>query len=110
MTWKNFVSPLAITARRRVLANALVYGLSLTVRFTSGAGEETESPAQSTQRTTSMTSIVTKDLAQIFHKDSDSKPSQPIVFYRGWPLGFRASRQACECSMPMSSIPNCSAP
>jgi hypothetical protein len=105
MTWKNFVSPLAITARRRVLANALVYGLSLTVRFTSGAGEETENPAQS-----SMTSIMTKDLAQIFHKDSDSKPSQPIVFYRGWPLGFRASRQACECSMPMSSIPNCSAP
>ena len=29
MTWKNLVSPLAITSRRRVVASAVMYGLSL---------------------------------------------------------------------------------
>jgi hypothetical protein len=108
MIWKNFVGPLAITSRRRVLASALVYGLSLTVRFTSTTGEETESSAQSAQRTNPMTSIMTKDSAQIFHRDWDSKFAQPIGFHRGWLLGFRGSRPGCECSMPMSSIPGCS--
>ena len=42
MIWKNFVSPLAVTSRRRVVATAPVYGLSLAVRFTSAAGEEVE--------------------------------------------------------------------
>ena len=46
---ENFVSRLAITSRRRVLATALVYGLSLAVRFTSATGEEMEIPAQSAQ-------------------------------------------------------------
>ena len=42
MAWKNFIGPHAITSRRRVVASALMYGLSLTVRFTSPTGEETE--------------------------------------------------------------------
>ena len=50
MIWKNFVSRLAITSRRRVLATAVVYGLSLAVRFTSATGEEMEIPPQSAQR------------------------------------------------------------
>ena len=44
MAWKQFVNPLAITPRRRLVATALVYGLSLAVRFTSAAGEETAAP------------------------------------------------------------------
>ena len=108
MVWRSFVSPLAITSRRRVLASALVYGLSLTVRLTSTTGEDTESPAQSTQRTNPMTSIMTRDSAQIFHRDWDSKFAQPIGFRRSWLLDFRSSRPACECSMPMSSMPGCS--
>src|SRR5207248_10079853 len=42
MIWKN---PLAITSRRRVVASAVIYGLSLAVRFTSATGEEVEVPA-----------------------------------------------------------------
>ena len=36
MIWKSF----AITRRKRLLAAALLYGLSLTVRLTSATGEE----------------------------------------------------------------------
>lgn len=45
MTRKSFVGLLAIAARRRAVAIALVYGLSLTFRFASAAGEKTETPA-----------------------------------------------------------------
>jgi hypothetical protein len=55
-----------------------------------------------------MTSIMTRDSAQIFHRDWDSKFAQPIGFYRGWLLGFRGSGPACECSTPISSMPGCS--
>jgi hypothetical protein len=36
MTWTSF----AIAPRRRLIATALMYGLTLTVRLTSAAGEE----------------------------------------------------------------------
>jgi hypothetical protein len=108
MIWKNYVGPLAITSRRRVFASALVYGLSLSVRLTSTTGDESESPAQSAQKISPMTSIMTKDSAQIFHRDWDLKFAQPISFHRGWLLGFRDSRPACECAMPMSSMSGCS--
>jgi hypothetical protein len=90
MAWKNFVGPLAVTSRRRAVAAALVYGLSLTVRFTSAAGDETENPAQSAQRTNPMTSIMFKNGAQIFQKDV-----QPIVLHHRWPL----SVQRLQCGM-----------
>ena len=50
MAWNNLIAPHAITSRRRVVASALMYGLSLTVRFTSATGEETDNPAQATQK------------------------------------------------------------
>jgi len=40
MIWKNYVNRLAVTSRRRGLASAVVYGLSLAVRFTSATVEE----------------------------------------------------------------------
>jgi hypothetical protein len=46
MAWMNVVNPFAIAPRRRVVATALMYGLSLSVRFTSAAGEETEVPGR----------------------------------------------------------------
>ena len=42
-----------------------MYGLSLTVRFTSPTGEETENPAQAAQGTNPMISIMIKDGVQI---------------------------------------------
>jgi hypothetical protein len=104
MAWKNFVGPLAITSRRRVIASALMYGLSLTVRFTSAAGDETEIPAQAAQSNNPMTSIM------ILHKEWPPKFGQPIVVARGWPLGSKGCRAACERPMPMSSMPDCSPP
>ncbi len=64
MAWNNLVNPRAITSRRRVVASALVYGLSLTVRFTSATGDETQ--AQAAQSANPMMSIMIKDGAQIF--------------------------------------------
>jgi len=104
MTWKNFVGPLAITSRRRVVASALMYGLSLTVRFTSGAGDETEIPAQAAQSNNPMTSIM------ILHKEWPPKFAQPIFFHRGWPLVSKGCRAACERPMPVSSMLDCPSP
>jgi hypothetical protein len=101
MTWTDFVSTLAIASRRRAIATALVYGLSLTVRFTSGAGEETEIPPQAVQRSNLMTSIMINDGGQLFYKD------WPIAFQRGWSLGSRGCGAACENPMTMRS---CSSP
>jgi hypothetical protein len=107
MTWTNFVSLLVIASRRRAVATALVYGLSLTVRFTSPTGEETEIPAQAAQSTNPMTSIMTKDGVPTFYNDRGSKSARSIIFYRGWPLGSRGCRVACEGPMPMPSMPSC---
>jgi hypothetical protein len=38
MVWRNFVNRLAITSKRRGITAAVVYGLSLGVRFTSAGG------------------------------------------------------------------------
>jgi hypothetical protein len=71
MAWKNLIGPHAITSRRRVVASALIYGLSLTVRLTSATGEGTESPAQTAHP---MTSIMIKESAQIFSRDWARSP------------------------------------
>ena len=97
MTWKNFVSPLAISARRKVVASAVVYGLSLAVRFTSATGEQVEIPAQSEQRTSLVMSIMTKDSAQLPYADWAPDAAQPIFFRPGWRLR-------------VSSIPSCASP
>ena len=69
MAWKHCVALLAIVPRRRVIATALVYGLSLSVRFTSATGEEVEIPIPST------TSIMTRAGVSIFHHDWPLRPS-----------------------------------
>ena len=87
MAWKTFVTPLAIAPRRRIVAMALVYGLSLTVRFTSAAGDETENPPQPAQRSL-LSSIMIKGGAPTFSRDWSAMSAQPIVF-RYSPLGFQ---------------------
>ena len=109
MVWKNFVGPRAITSRRRVLASAVMYGLSLTVRFTSTAGDETEISAQAAQRTNPMLSIMMNG-GQISHSDWPLNPAQSIVFQRGWPASLRGCRSACERPMPKPSIADCLPP
>jgi hypothetical protein len=96
MTWKNFVSRQAIASRRRGLATATLYGLSLAVRFTSAAGEEVEIPAHAVQRTHSLVSIMTTDGSRLPYQDWGSKAAQPVVLRNGWP--------------PASPAPGCFAP
>ena len=98
---RNFVTSLAIAQRRRAVATAVVYGLSLAVRFTSATGEETEIPPQALQRSNLMTSIMINDGGQLFYKD------WPIAIQRGWSLGSRGCGAACESPMAMRS---CSSP
>jgi hypothetical protein len=100
MAWKNLIGPHAITSRRRVVASALMYGLSLTVRFTSTTGEDTESPAQAAQSISPMLSIMIKDGVPI-SRDWPANSTHSIVFQRGQPLSSRGCRAACERAMPM---------
>jgi hypothetical protein len=85
MAW-NFVSSLAIAPRRRVIATAIVYGLSLAVRFTSATGEQVEIPAQSVERTHPVMSIMTKDGTGLPYADWGPNAAQPIFFRHGPPL------------------------
>jgi len=85
MVGKNFVSRLAITSTRRGLATAIVYGLSLAVRFTSAAGEEVEIPPQSAQRAHALISIMAGDSSRLPYQNWGRKSVQPIVLRRGWP-------------------------
>ena len=99
MAWTNLISPNAITSRRKAVASALIYGLSLTVRFTSPTGGEAENPAQAARGINPMSSIVINDGGQLFR--NWPKPAHPIVFQRGWQLDSRGCRSACERPVPM---------
>jgi hypothetical protein len=102
MIWKN-LGPVAITSRRRVVTSAVVYGLSLAVRFTSAAGEEIEVSAQAAQRAHAMLSIMINDGGQIPQKNWLTRVAQPLAF-RDWP-------SATASPMPGSSTqPTCFPP
>jgi hypothetical protein len=102
MAWKHCVALLEIVPRRRVIATALVYGLSLSVRFTSATGEEVEIPTLAT------TSIVTRDGAPILRDGWPFRPSDPIALQLGRSIAFRGCHASCE--RPTILTPNCSAP
>lgn len=93
MSSKNFVSLLAIAAGRRVVAIALVYGLSMTVHFTSTAGEKPETPAPA--------AITTNDGSQIFYRDRPTGCLRPISLQCTRPLGFTG---CSAISMPIPSM------
>ena len=103
MTWKNFVGPVKLVPRRRMAASAIMYGLSLAVRFTSATGEEIEIPPQAIQSAGPGT-IMISDGAQLFH-DRTPRPAQPIGF-PSWLLS-PSCRAGCESPVAM---PGCSAP
>ena len=97
MASSTFISLLAIVPRRRIAATAIVYGLSLAVRFTSATGEEVEIPAQSMQRPNQVMSIVTRDGALLPYADWGPSTDQPMIFRHRW-------------SPLMSSMSSCPAP
>ena len=96
MDWKHF----AIAPRRKAVATALMYGLSLTVRFTSPTAEE--APAQAVQSADPAMSIL---ISQSWLR----KPAVPVAL-RGRPLGPASCHAACEGPALTSSLPGCTAP
>ena len=97
MTWKNHVALLLVIApRRRAVATAIVYGLSLAVRFTSATGEPVKIPAQFVQTTNPGMSIITGDGGRLRYADWGPNAAQPISFRHAGPL-------------PLSSMPFCQA-
>ncbi|MET3988419.1 hypothetical protein ABIB94_000045 [Bradyrhizobium sp. JR7.2] len=97
MTWKNFVSPVKLVPRRRMAASAIMYGLSLAVRFTSATGEEVEIPAQSIHNASSVMSIFDRDGGQLPYADWRPNAIEPIFFRHRRPP-------------PMASMPGCPSP
>lgn len=95
MDWKHF----AIAPRRKAVATALMYGLSLTVRFTSPTAEEAQ--AQTAQSANPATSMLDRGWP--------GKPAVPVAL-RGWPFGPRSCHAACEGPALLSSLPSCTAP
>jgi hypothetical protein len=108
MAWKHFVNPLAVGPRRRVVATALVYGLSLAVRFTSAAGEETEAPPLNARGICPMTSIMINDGGRAFDNDWP-RPAQSLAFH-SWPPASRRCSASCEGPKPSPLMLNCPAP
>jgi hypothetical protein len=86
MTWKSLASPLAIKSRRRVVAPAVFYGLSLAVRFTSAAGEEVEVAPHFMQTPRPLVSMMTRAGSGLPYQDWSPKGSAPAAFRYGWQL------------------------
>jgi non-heme chloroperoxidase len=86
MVWNNSIKFLATRSRRSAIATALMYAISVTVRFTSATGDEANLPTYSKQRINDMTSFTTQDGVTLFYKDWGPKSARPIVFHHGWPL------------------------
>jgi hypothetical protein len=99
MAWKHSAALLAIAPRRKAIAMAVVYGLSLSVRFTSATGEEVEIPPLAT------TSIPSRDDDIILRHDWPLKLGEPIALQPGWPMVSRGCHASCE--RPATPTPDC---
>jgi hypothetical protein len=99
MIWKNYAALLEIAPQRRAVATALAYGLLMSMRLTSGVGEEPQ--AQAAQGCNPGTSIVMNGGGPI----SPLQPTQPVALL---PISPLDCRKGCESSMPLRS--NCGAP
>jgi len=102
MAWKHCVALLGMVPPRRAIATALVYGLSLSVRFTSATGEEVEIPPAAAA------SIVTGNGALALHDGWLLRTSEPTPLRLGWSTASRGCHAACESPTPLT--PDCSAP
>ncbi|QOZ08334.1 hypothetical protein [Bradyrhizobium sp. CCBAU 51765] len=85
MIGKDFVHRLAITSSRKGLATAVVYGLTLTVRFTSATGDDI--PPQSAQRAHPVISVISGDSFRLPYQDWSRKSARSIVFRQDGPTG-----------------------
>lgn len=105
MTWSKIVGPIAITSSQRNVASAVIYGLSLTVRFTSATGEEADSRLMLAQSNDAGLSTMQKDGAPI--PSWPAIPSRSIVCQRGQTCNLKSCRAARQPATPM---PDCLLP
>lgn len=106
MPWTSLVRPRAIISRRRFVANAIVYSLSLTVRFTSMSGSEIETSPSHARTTKPGSAIMIDDGAAIFQWSSP-RLAQPFAFHFGPPASPAEYRAIYEGLKPMPAIPTC---
>ncbi|UGY20046.1 hypothetical protein [Bradyrhizobium septentrionale] len=109
MAWKDFGSSLAITRRRRAVATALMYGLTLTVRFTTATGDDADATAQAAHGVDPMTSVMINNAAQAVTRDLLPGAAQPISFHRGSLPGARGCRAACGPALRSPFVSGCAA-
>jgi hypothetical protein len=83
MIWNN-PAPLGRTWRRNAVTSAVLYGLSLSVRFTSATGEEIEVPMQTVERSHGMLSILNSG-EHASENDWSGRTAVPLAFHRGSP-------------------------
>jgi hypothetical protein len=107
MIRNRFVSRLAIRPRRKMVATALIYGLSMAVRFTSAAGEQTEVAPEAARGSYPITSIMINNGGSVVTKDWP-RPAQPIAM-PATPT-FKGCRAACDSSTPVPLTAGCSYP
>ena len=88
MTWKIMIGPLAITRRRRLIATALVYGLSLSVRFISATGDEVQIPPVTAHGDDPLAFMMADEGTQAPYSAWSLKSAQPIAFQHGWPMSM----------------------
>jgi len=94
MAWKHTVALLALAPPRKVIVTALVYGLSLSVRFTSATGEEVEIPSLA------RTPIVMRDGAPVLRDGWPLRPLEPIALQLGRLTVSRERPTTPSCSAP----------
>ncbi|TWC00613.1 hypothetical protein FBZ93_105412 [Bradyrhizobium macuxiense] len=109
MAWSDLGNCLAITRRSRVVATALMYGLTLTVRFTSAAGDDADSPAQASQGANAVTSVMIDDTARALTRDWLPAAAQPISLRRGSLSSAPGCRAACERARRAPFVSSCAA-
>ena len=95
MIWKRIVRAREIAPRRRFAATAIIYGLSLAVRFTSATGEQVEIAAQSMQTTNPLMSVITRANAPLPYADWGPNTARPAFISRAGPLQL-SSLTGCQ--------------
>ncbi len=104
MTWRKYLTLPAIVPPRRAIASAVVYGLSLGIRFTSATGEQVEVHSLATAP------IMTTDDAPLSYNGLPLRPTQPIALRLAQPMLAGRCHAACGHSMPMAPAATCGAP
>ena len=103
MTWKKCFTLPAIVPRRRVVASALVYGLSLSVRFTSATGEQVEVPSLAAA------SIMAQDGTSTPSNGWPLRPTVPSFVRLGGPQVTQRCHAPCERHSLVAIAPTCGA-